>query len=52
MVTDTDGKPKPLLAPGGRTTVTVAPSSLVSASPKASAASQCAAAIQRRRQIR
>ncbi|KAG0741977.1 hypothetical protein G6F24_016587 [Rhizopus arrhizus] len=52
MVTDTDGKPKPLLASTGRTTSTVAPSSMVSARPKASAASQCAAAIQRRRQIR
>ncbi len=52
IVTDTDGKPKPLLAAGGRTTSTVVPSSLVSASPKASAASQCAAAIQRWRHSR
>ncbi|MCW0417596.1 hypothetical protein NB689_003350 [Xanthomonas sacchari] len=52
MVTATEGKPKPLLAAGGRTTCTVVPSSLVRARPNASAASQCAAAIQRRRQAR
>ncbi len=52
MVTATDGKPKPLLAAGGRTTCTVAPSSWVSARPKASAITQWATAIQRRRQAR
>ena len=50
MVTAMDGKPKPLLAPGGRTTSMVLPSSQVRARPKASAASQCAAAIHSRRQ--
>ncbi len=52
MVTATDGKPKPLLAAGGRTTCTVAPSNWVSARPNASAMTQWATAIQRRRQAR
>ncbi|MNN88328.1 hypothetical protein D3C81_2059990 [compost metagenome] len=52
MVTATEGNPKPLLAAGGLTTCTVVPSSLVSASPKASAASQRATDIQRRRHSR
>jgi len=52
MVTAIEGKPKPLLAEGGRTTSMVAPSSQVRARPKASAASQCPAAIQRRRQAK
>src|SRR5690606_34023313 len=52
MVTAIEGKPKPLLAAGGRTTSAVVPSSQVRARPKASAASQCAAAIQRWRQMK
>ena len=49
MVTDTDGKPKPLCAVGGRGMSISCASPVVRARPKASAASQCAAAIQRRR---
>ncbi len=49
MVTANEGKPKPCSAPGGAGMSIQLSSIEVSARPKASAASQCAAAIQRRR---
>ena len=49
MVTAIDGKPKPAAAVGGRGMSTSASRPMVSASPNAIAANQCAAAIQRRR---
>ena len=52
MVMVMDGKLKPLATAGGRGRSTVAPSQAVSARPKANAASQCAAAIQRLRHAR
>ena len=52
MVMVMEGKLKPLATAGGRGKSTDAPSHAVSARPNASAASQCAAAIQRLRHAR
>src|SRR3546814_3712467 len=51
IVTAIDGKPKPSGAVGGLGMSTTAPSSAVSTRPKASAASQCAAAAAQHQQI-